>query len=39
MFFPSPQETAKNLAEAIDFARRGEVEVARLKPVTGNGVP
>ena len=31
MGFHAPQETAKNLAEAIDFARRGEIEVARLR--------
>jgi nitrite reductase (cytochrome c-552) len=30
MGFHAPQETAKNLAEAIDYARQGQVEVAKL---------
>jgi nitrite reductase (cytochrome c-552) len=30
MGFHAPQETARILAEAIDFARQGELAIARL---------
>jgi nitrite reductase (cytochrome c-552) len=32
MGFHAPQETAKTLSEAIDYARQGQVAMAKLKP-------
>jgi nitrite reductase (cytochrome c-552) len=34
MGFHAPQEAAKILGEAIDYARQGELAVARVRPVT-----
>jgi nitrite reductase (cytochrome c-552) len=34
MGFHAPQEAAKTLGEAIDYARQGELVVARLRPAT-----
>ena len=33
MGFHAPQETMRLLGEAIDFARQGEVEAAKIQPV------
>jgi len=32
MGFHAPQETAKTLAEAIDFARQGQLALIKLTP-------
>jgi nitrite reductase (cytochrome c-552) len=40
MGFHAPQEAARILAEAIDYARQGEIAVAKeAKPAGGGGMP
>ena len=39
MGFHAPQETARILGEAIDYARQGQVEVAKLKPAPPSKAP
>jgi nitrite reductase (cytochrome c-552) len=37
MGFHAPQETMRLLGEAIDFARQGEVEAAKIQPAKSGG--